>query len=579
MYKPWFERRPDLLEMEKKAYMENGMDFHLNEEFLAKKKVVVFDGTVRATDGEHRQQVIYPSGFPDVKPIIRDLTTKLSRHQEPYSGVLCIEKKENGAGRVQEGLELINIFYNSPQEITDIELDAPEPAGVYYPYNKASTTLVSSVLIPSTMTHFPEGSWGDFTLSLQTFHPTINISKVIQTVLYRVHDASTNRTYSIDSNVLQGVIEVKGQWLKVKTQAPFLKEYDSFKNWFFDQESKLKYRYQRQKDKLKPNDPARDFEVFGIVYPEEGPKRREYINDQWLIGIESEKYKIKALLRPSLLGVDEAYFQRIPSLRKLHEKKVALVGLGALGSVIATELARAGVGHFCLIDYDAYDAGNVVRQAVDLKMVGIPKVNAIEMQIKSINPFAVVKPWGVRLGMPIPDPESIPDREGDDLSIFLKIVEEYDLIISTIAEKSVEFLINDILVAAEKPGIFAYVLNGAWGGQIFRSLPNEACFECFGYHKSDVNVGSVNEDPLAQPLYARGCCFPTFTGTGFDTSIISNLATRFAVQTLLHNENGYPDVDYNLINWSSRADSIGDLPNMEKRKITKHNSCRCHKGF
>ncbi|WKZ32809.1 MAG: ThiF family adenylyltransferase [Thermodesulfobacteriota bacterium] len=578
MPKPWFEREPDLLETEKKAYLEGGMDFRLNEELLVKKKVVVFEGTIQASDGEHRLQVIYPSGFPDTMPLIRDLSKVLPRHQEPYSGVLCIEQKKTGADRVLEALDLINVFNERPQDIEDLEIDAPEPASIYYPYNKLSTTKVSSVLIPSTMTHIPMGSWGDFALRLQVFNPTIHINEVMQTVLYKVHDASSNKTYSINSEALQGVLEMKGQWLKVKTQPPFLNDYGSFKKWFFDQESKLTYRYQRLLDKMKQNDPARDFDIFGIVYPEEGPKRREYVHDQWLIGVESKKHKIKALLRPSLLGVEDAYFQRIPSLIKLREKKVVLVGLGAIGSVIATELARAGIGHFCLIDFDGYDAGNVVRQAVDLRMTGMAKVDAIARQIKLINPFAKVKPWGVKLGMPVHDPESLPDGEGDDLSIFSKLTAEYDLIISTIADKSVEFLINDILTAAGKPGIYAYVHNGAWGGQIFRALPNEACFECFGYHKSDMNTGNVNEDPLAQPLYARGCCFPTFTGTGFDTSVISNLATRFAVQTLLRNENGYPDVDYNLINWSSRTDSKGDLPNLEKRNITKHNSCRFHKS-
>lgn len=580
MYKPWFERDTSLLGNEKKAYKEKGLDFHLNEAILAEKRVVVFDGVVQASDGEHKLQVIYPAGFPEIAPLIRDFSKKLPRHQEPYSGVICIEGKITGADRVLEAIELINIFNSRPNEIINLEIDAPEPASIYYPYSRVSTTDVSYVLIPSTMSKIPADSWGDFTLKVLPFLPLRPIQKILQTVLYEVHDATTNNTCSIgeEAFTLQSPLTLKGQWIKTKTQPPYLENYDDFKNWFFGQENKLKYRYEKQKNKMKADEIARDFEVFGIVYPEEGPKRREYNHDQWLIGIQSEKHKIKAILRPSLLGVGEDYFQRIPSLLKLNSKKVVLVGLGALGSTIAMELARAGVSHFCLIDSDIYDAGNVVRQAVDLRMLGLAKIKAMELQIKYINPFATIRPWAVKLGMPVHEPELIPDGEGDDLSIFGKIIEEYDLVISTIADKNVEFLINDILVASGKAGIFASVLNGAWGGQIFRSLPDEACFECYGHHKVVDATGTVYEDPATQPIYARGCCFPTFTSAGFDTSIIANLTSRFAVQTLLINENGYPEVDYNLINWNSRNDISGDFPDLQKIRLTKHTSCRFHKN-
>jgi len=150
------------------------------------------------------------------------------------------------------------------------------------------------------------------------------------------------------------------------------------------------------------------------------------------------------------------------------------------------------------------------------------------------------------------EPEAVEDGKGDDLSLFAEIVEKHDIVISAIGDSSVEYMVNEILVESGKPGIFASVLNGAWGGQIFRAIPGKACFQCFGYHKQDNTTGEVSYDIDEQPLYVRGCGFPTFTGTGFDSGIIANLATRFAVQTpLTGGEDAYPDATYNLINWNN----------------------------
>ena len=47
---------------------------------------------------------------------------------------------------------------------------------------------------------------------------------------------------------------------------------------------------------------------------------------------------------------------------KLAKAKVAVAGLGGLGSKVALFLARAGVGHLQLIDFDKVDITNLNRQ-------------------------------------------------------------------------------------------------------------------------------------------------------------------------------------------------------------------------
>ncbi len=73
--------------------------------------------------------------------------------------------------------------------------------------------------------------------------------------------------------------------------------------------------------------------------------------------------------------------------KKLKQSKVAICGLGGLGSNIAVALARAGIGYLHLIDYDFVDLTNIHRQQYDLSQLGMKKTNALKMNLLRINPF------------------------------------------------------------------------------------------------------------------------------------------------------------------------------------------------
>ena len=60
--------------------------------------------------------------------------------------------------------------------------------------------------------------------------------------------------------------------------------------------------------------------------------------------------------------LDKAFDARFPKEMqvKLHNAKVAIAGLGGLGSNIAVMLARSGVGQLLLVDYDVVDVTNLI---------------------------------------------------------------------------------------------------------------------------------------------------------------------------------------------------------------------------
>lgn len=75
---------------------------------------------------------------------------------------------------------------------------------------------------------------------------------------------------------------------------------------------------------------------------------------------------------------------------KYDRATVAICGLGGLGSNIALCLARAGVGHLILIDFDKVDVTNLHRQQYKIDQVGMNKTDAILANIKEINPYIEV---------------------------------------------------------------------------------------------------------------------------------------------------------------------------------------------
>lgn len=73
--------------------------------------------------------------------------------------------------------------------------------------------------------------------------------------------------------------------------------------------------------------------------------------------------------------------------KKLDKAKVAVAGLGGLGSNIAVSLARIGVGHLHLLDFDEVDLTNLNRQYYFTRHIGMKKTVALKEILLDINPY------------------------------------------------------------------------------------------------------------------------------------------------------------------------------------------------
>lgn len=82
---------------------------------------------------------------------------------------------------------------------------------------------------------------------------------------------------------------------------------------------------------------------------------------------------------------------------KISNSKVAICGLGGLGSNIATLLTRAGVGNIHLIDFDKVDLSNIHRQSYYINQIGKYKTQALKETLKTINPYLKITCDNIKL--------------------------------------------------------------------------------------------------------------------------------------------------------------------------------------
>ncbi len=76
---------------------------------------------------------------------------------------------------------------------------------------------------------------------------------------------------------------------------------------------------------------------------------------------------------------------------------IGIAGVGGLGSAIAIALARTGVGHLIIADFDIVEPSNLNRQQFFLDQIGLPKVYALRDTLGRINPNVRVTACHLRL--------------------------------------------------------------------------------------------------------------------------------------------------------------------------------------
>jgi adenylyltransferase/sulfurtransferase len=149
---------------------------------------------------------------------------------------------------------------------------------------------------------------------------------------------------------------------------------------------------------------------------------------------------------------------------RITASRVAVVGCGALGTVQASLLVRAGVGTLRIIDRDFVEESNLQRQILfdeeDVRAV-LPKAVAAEKKLRAAN--SLVKIEGL-----------VEDVNASSIS---RLLDGFDLIVDATDNFDARFLVNDYSVKAGIPWIYGACVGSY--GLTFPILPHEgACLRC-----------------------------------------------------------------------------------------------------
>jgi molybdopterin/thiamine biosynthesis adenylyltransferase len=148
--------------------------------------------------------------------------------------------------------------------------------------------------------------------------------------------------------------------------------------------------------------------------------------------------------------------------RKLARSKVAVVGLGGLGTVSSLYLALAGVGHLRLIDQDTVELGNLHRQVLySLDDLHYPKVEVSAKRLGKANPLVEVEPVSENL--------NVHNVE--------KLLSGMECVVDGLDNMQTRYLVNRACVKLGIPYVFGAAI-GIEGNLSVFAPPETPCLEC-----------------------------------------------------------------------------------------------------
>ena len=216
--------------------------------------------------------------------------------------------------------------------------------------------------------------------------------------------------------------------------------------------------------------------------------------------------------------------------RRLGNSCVVIIGCGALGTIIATSLVRAGVGKVKIADRDFIEYHNLQRQVLfnedDIKN-GLPKAVAAERHLRKVNSSVEVE--GI-----------VTDVNFTNIE---RLITGADIILDGLDNFETRMLINDVSLKHKIPWVYGGAISSY--GMTMNIIPGETpCFRCF------------------QPAVPTSGLTPTCDTAGVISPapfIIGSLETTEAMKILV----GAKEINRQLICidvWSGRFDRFEIAP-------------------
>lgn len=216
----------------------------------------------------------------------------------------------------------------------------------------------------------------------------------------------------------------------------------------------------------------------------------------------------------------------------LGEKRVAVVGCGSVGSKIATSLARAGVRRFVLVDHDIFLPGNIVRNDLDWRAVGVHKTDALRVRIREISAAAEVIVRRVALGGQ--------ESAESTLSVMTEL-SSCDLIVDATANPNVFNYCSAVARKHNKSMVWAEVFGGGIGGIVARARPDidpspQIARRQIAAWCETKGVPAPLSRAVDYSQLGSGDSSPPLVADDGDVTVLAAHATRLVTDTLIYRE-------------------------------------------
>ncbi|MDF1588111.1 MAG: molybdopterin-synthase adenylyltransferase MoeB [Gammaproteobacteria bacterium] len=171
--------------------------------------------------------------------------------------------------------------------------------------------------------------------------------------------------------------------------------------------------------------------------------------------------------------------------QKLLNSHVLIIGLGGLGSPVASYLAASGVGHLILNDDDTVELSNLQRQVVHGEHdIGRPKVESAKNSVLAINSDISIDTIARRL----------------DKQALLELVAKVDVVVDCSDNFATRFMINEVTQQLKIPLVSGAAIR--FDGQVTvydARRKGSACYQCI-YQDNGEPLQTCSESGVLSPL-------------------------------------------------------------------------------
>lgn len=277
-----------------------------------------------------------------------------------------------------------------------------------------------------------------------------------------------------------------------------------------------------------------DCEELGIVVSASDSDNMEYDEkslvgiwkDEWLsFDYQGEKFEIEQY------SLVQNIFSRNTGILEssiMRDKTVIILGCGSVGSLVALQLAKSGVGNFLLVDNDIVEYHNLCRHQCGISDVGRYKTDALKERILNINASAKVR-------CEVSTVEMLRKEVFDE-----HCIKEKTIIVGCADNRAADVYANSIAVMYKVPFISIGFWERAFAGEIFYYLPeqNMPCYKCAlgdgGELSNRTNANRriyTNEEDLSKVVFEPGIAA--------DIDFVTTVGIKLILDILNRNSAGY----------------------------------------